>query len=84
MKVLGERVLVKQHVEDGKTASGLYVPNASVDKEPKGTVLEIGKGVVDPEFEVGDVVFFNMYAPTDVGDGTAIVKYMDIYAKESK
>ena len=84
MKVLGDRVLIQQHIENNKTASGLYVPDAAVDKEPKGVVLAIGEGVVDSEIEVGDTVYFNMYAPTDVGDGTAIVKYMDIYAKEEK
>jgi len=79
MRPLGKRVLIRQNVESNTTASGLYVPDAMVEKENNGTVVEIGPEV--EEIAVGDVVLFGKYAGEDVGEGLVIVKEIDVFAK---
>jgi len=43
-KPMADRVLVKQAEAETKTASGFFIPDASVEKANKGTVLAVGPG----------------------------------------
>ena len=79
MKVLGKRVLIRQNKAPNTTSSGLFVPDAMVEKENNGVVVGVGPGV--EEVSVGDTVLFGKYAGEDAGDGLLIVQEMDVFAK---
>ena len=61
---IGDRVIVKPVPEENKTASGLFIANAST-ATPKGTVVAVGPGrktsegvLVPMEVKVGDVILY--------------------------
>ena len=43
-KPMHDRVLVKQDDSETKTASGFIIPDSSVEKANKGTVIAVGPG----------------------------------------
>ena len=43
-KPMADRVLVQQDASETKTASGFIIPDASVEKANKGTVVAVGPG----------------------------------------
>ena len=61
VKILAGRILVKPPVKEEQTVGGIIIPG-NIDKKPNsGTVVVVGKGLVDVEMEiaVGDNVVFN-------------------------
>ncbi len=82
---LYDRVLVKRRAEEGKTAGGLYIPDAAKDKAQTGDVIAVGAGRITNSGAIsplttkkGDVVFFGKYAGTDAGDDYVILREDDI------
>jgi chaperonin GroES len=64
-KPMFDRVLVKQADAETKTASGFIIPDASVEKVNKGTVIAVGPGkatkdgvVIPVPVSVDDQVMF--------------------------
>jgi chaperonin GroES len=64
-KPMADRVLVQQDDTETKTASGFFIPDSSVEKANKGTVLAIGPGkttkdgvVIPMPVEINDKVMF--------------------------
>lgn len=57
---LGNRVLIKQAVEESTTASGIILPDSSKEKPKTGEVLAIGNGV--EQIKIGDTIVFGKYA----------------------
>jgi len=73
VKPLEDRVLVKPIEAESKTASGLYLPEASKEKPVKGEVIAVGPGKrldngkrAEMSVEVGDTVVYGKYAGTEV------------------
>lgn len=61
---LADRVVI-QPITEKKTLSGIIIPDAAGKERPeRGTVIAIGKGVV--EVKVGDEVVFTKYGPEEV------------------
>ena len=73
LKPLNDRVLVKRHESEEKTAGGLFIPDTAKEKPSKGQVVAVGPGKVGDNGErtplavkAGDEVLFNKYAGTEV------------------
>jgi chaperonin GroES len=72
-KPLKDRVLVKPHEAEEKTASGIYIPESAQEKPQRGTVVAVGDGKKDEPMtvKVGDVVLYGKYSGTEIKiDGT--------------
>lgn len=72
-KPLKDRVLVKPHEAEEKTASGIYIPESAQEKPQRGTVVAVGEGKKDEPMtvKVGDVVLYGKYSGTEIKiDGT--------------
>ncbi len=73
VKPLEDRVLVKPMEAESKTASGIYLPEASKEKPIKGQVVATGPGKRldngkrgEMSVNTGDTVVFGKYAGTEV------------------
>ena len=73
VKPLEDRVLVKPIESESKTASGIYLPEASKEKPIKGHVVATGPGKRldngkrgEMSVNTGDTVVFGKYAGTEV------------------
>ncbi|MEM4257498.1 MAG: co-chaperone GroES [Candidatus Diapherotrites archaeon] len=85
MKVVpvGERVLVKVLEAEEKTAGGIYLPESEKGKSHKGVVEAVGN-LKDVKLDVGDVVFFESYAGSDLnveGKKYKLLNVKDVLAK---
>lgn len=85
IRPLYDRVLVQRLEDEGKTASGLYIPENAKEKAQTGKVVSIGSGKVTPEgttvpmqVKVGDLIFFGKYAGTDAGKDYLIIREEEI------
>lgn len=87
LRPIGDHILVKPLSKEEVTKSGIVLPDSAQQKPQEGTVLAVGTGkYVDDTLvsfkemgiEVGQVVMFTKYGPTDVKiDGE------DLYILES-
>lgn len=89
---LGNHVVVEA-VKEEVSSSGIIIPDSvSKEKPMKGKVLAVGPGkmtsdgktVIAPDLEVGDIVLFSKYGPTEVkleGKEVLILSVEDIFAK---
>ncbi len=69
VKPLGDRVVIRRHESESKTAGGLLLPDSAKNKPQKGTVLAVGPGkqLKDGsrrplQVKKGDVVLFTNWA----------------------
>jgi chaperonin GroES len=70
---LQDRVLVRRFESEGKTASGIIIPDTAKEKPQEGEVVAVGSGkvldngnVVKPAVKAGDRILFSKYAGTEV------------------
>lgn len=86
---LGDRVVLKQLVEEETTASGIVLPGQNKEKPQQAEVVAVGPGgvvegkEVKMEVKVGDKVIYSKYAGTEVKvdkEDYIIVKQNDILA----
>ena len=86
---LGDRVVLKQHIAEETTKSGIVLPGQAKEKPQQAEVIAVGPGgVVDGkeitmQVKVGDQVIYSKYAGTEVKLGEEefiIVKQNDIVA----
>ncbi|RPA73552.1 chaperonin Cpn10 [Ascobolus immersus RN42] len=77
LQPLMDRVLVQRVKAEAKTASGIFLPESTVEKLSEAKVLAVGPGGVDREgnkvkmsVDVGDRVLIPQYggSPVKVGD----------------
>ncbi|MCL4562461.1 MAG: co-chaperone GroES [Chloroflexi bacterium] len=61
---LGARVLVKPLEQEGKTASGLYLPETAKEKPQTGLVVAIGDDE-EIKLKVNDKILFAKYTGTE-------------------
>ncbi len=91
VKPLGDKVLVKRDEAEGRTESGIYLPESAKDKPKTGTVQAVGTGALNTEtgeriplsLKKGDKVIFSTYSGTEVKidkDTLLIVAESDILA----
>jgi chaperonin GroES len=69
VKPLGDRVVIRRHAEEDKTAGGILLPDSAREKPQKGTILAVGPGkqLKDGtrrplQVKKGDVVLFTNWA----------------------
>ncbi|SFP98081.1 chaperonin GroES [Lachnospiraceae bacterium XBB1006] len=86
---LGDRVVLKQLVQEETTASGIVLPGQNKEKPQQAEVVAVGPGgIVDGkevkmEVAVGEQVIYSKYAGTEVEvdkETYIIVKQNDILA----
>ena len=85
IKPLADRVLILPQAAEGKTVSGIIIPDTAKEKPLMGKVVAVGPGTADVKMEVkeGDTVLYGKYAGTEINvDGTdyLIMKQSDILA----
>ena len=75
LRPIGDRVLVKPLNKEEVTKAGIVLPDSAQQKPQEGTVLAVGTGkFVDGKLlsfkemgiEIGQVVMFTKYGPTEV------------------
>src|SRR5712691_6723813 len=77
IKPLEDRIVVRPLEAEQTTASGLVIPDTAKEKPQEGEVLAVGPGRYDDagtkrvpiDVKVGDVLFFNDTAATEVKYG---------------
>jgi chaperonin GroES len=65
-KPMADRVLIRRLDPETKTASGIFIPDSSVEKANRGTVVAVGPGrntkdgrvIPVADVNVGDVIMF--------------------------
>lgn len=86
---LGDKVVLKQLVEEEKTKSGIILAGAAKEKPQQAEVIAVGPGgtvdgvEVKMEVKPGDMVIYSKYAGTEVkldGEEYIVVKQGDIVA----
>ena len=85
IKPLADRVLIEPAAAEGKTASGIIIPDTAKEKPQRGTVVAVGPGKKDEPttVAVGDTVLYGKYSGTEISiDGTdyLIMREADILA----
>ncbi len=91
LRPLEDRLVVQAIDESETMVSGIIIPETvSKEKPQKGRVLAVGPGKVDNhgqrvpmEVEVGDVVLFTKYGPTEVkvdGEDYLVLNQSDVLA----
>lgn len=84
-QLLSDRVLVLPDVAEGKTASGIIIPETAKEAPKIGEVIAIGKGTKHEGMtvEVGHKVLYGKYSGTEVtldGKTYLIMRETDIFA----
>jgi len=76
VRPLGDKILLKRLEAEGKTKSGIVLPETAKEKPKRGTVIALGDGkLLDSgeraKFQVkkGDEVIFASYAGTEIKIG---------------
>ena len=90
LKPLGDRIVIKTLDAEGKTKSGLVLPDTAKEKPQEGKVLAVGTGrllddgaVKALEVKNGDRVLYGKYAGTEVtieGEDYLILREEDVLA----
>ncbi len=88
LRPLHDRVLVRRSDEEGRTASGIIIPDTAKEKPMEGEILAVGTGsrndkgdTVPLDVGVGDRVLFGKWSGTEVkvdGEELLIMKEADI------
>ena len=86
---LGDRVVLKQHIAEETTKSGIVLPGQAKEKPQQAEVIAVGPGgmvegkEVVMQVKVGDQVIFSKFAGTEVkadNEEFIIVRQSDILA----
>jgi chaperonin GroES len=69
LRPLGDRLIVRRHPEETKTAAGIILPDSAKKKPQKGTVVAVGPGkILDDgtrrglQVKEGDQILFTAWA----------------------
>jgi len=91
IKPLGDRVVIEPLEKEETTAGGIVLPDTAQEKQTRGRVVAVGKGVRldDGSFApmplaVGDEVIYGKYSGTEVSVGSVdyqIMRVTDVLAK---
>jgi chaperonin GroES len=78
---LHDRIVIKRIEAEGKTASGIIIPDNAKEKPSQGEVMAVGPGgrdeagqIIPIDVKVGDRVLFGKWSGTEVKiDGTEVL-----------
>ena len=86
---LGDRVVLELLEEEGRTKSGIVLPDSAKEKPQEGMVIAVGLGrvlengeKVPSEVKKGDRVLFQKYAGTEVKIGEEDQKLLVVAEKD--
>ena len=90
MKPLSDRVVVRAHEAEEKTASGIILPDTAKEKPQIGEIVAVGDGkindsgnLVKMSLKNGDTVLYGKYSGTEInieGEELLIMRESDILA----
>ena len=91
VRPLHNKILVERDEAEGRTESGIYLPEGSKDRPKTGTIKAVGDGSLNTEtgeripltVKAGDRVIFSSYAGTEIkldGEELLIMSEEDILA----
>ena len=90
LRPLSDRIVVKAHEAEEKTASGIILPDTAKEKPQMGEILAVGPGKTNDtgtinkmSLKKGDKVLYGKYSGTEVninGEDLLIMKESDILA----
>ena len=84
LQPVNQNVLLELKEEkEQKTASGIYIPDTAKEK-PKFATVKALSNIENVEIAVGDTVFYNAYAGTEIeheGKKYLVMPYSDVIAK---
>jgi len=90
LKPLSDRIVVKAHEAEEKTASGIILPDTAKEKPQMGKVLAVGPGKLNENgtlnkmtLKKGDKVLYGKYSGSEVsieGEDLMIMRESDILA----
>jgi chaperonin GroES len=73
LRPLSDRLVVEPKEQEGKTASGIILPETAKEKPQEGTVLAAGTGRIDDngkriamDVKTGEVVLYTRYTGTEI------------------
>ncbi len=74
LRPLGDKILVLRDEAEGRTESGIYLPEQAKDKPQTGVVQAVGDGAINTDtgeripltLKKGDKVIFTSYAGTEI------------------
>lgn len=86
IKPMGERVLIKQHKKEEKTAGGIYIPESAKEEQKEGEVIAVGQYKDGKELPLkkGDKVLYAGYNSEQIeinGEKHIFIDFKDILAK---
>jgi len=84
LKPLADRVLIEAAPAEGKTASGIIIPDTAKEKPLQGKVIAVGPGKKDEPMTLkeGDTVLYGQYSGTEIkidGSSYLIMRESDVY-----
>ena len=87
---LSDRIVVRAHEAEEKTASGIILPDTAQEKPQIGEIVEVGPGKINDSGQLtkmslkkGDKVLYGKYSGTEVnveGEDLLIMRETDILA----
>ncbi|MFC2067538.1 co-chaperone GroES [Chloroflexota bacterium] len=94
LEPLADRIVVKPIEKEGKTKTGIYLPDTAKEKPQEGEVLAAGPGRLSEDgkriamdIKVGDLVIYTKYGGTEIkidDQEVIILRESDILAKKGK
>ena len=92
LQPLADRLVVKPIEAEGKTKTGIYLPDTAKEKPQEGKVLFVGPGRLSEDgkriamdVKVGDIVIYSKYGGTEIkfdDEELVILRESDILAKK--
>ena len=93
MQPLADRLVVKPIEMEGKTKTGIYLPDTAKEKPQEGKVVAVGPGRLSDDgkriamdIKVGDIILYSKYGGTEIkvdDEELMILRESDVLAKRS-
>ena len=86
IRPMGERVLIKQHEKEDKTAGGVYIPDTAKEERKEGKIVAVGQYKDGKELPLkeGDTVLYGGYSSEEIeidGEKHIFTDFKDVLAK---
>jgi len=93
LQPLGDRLVVRPMEREGKTKTGIYLPDTAKEKPMEGKVIAVGPGRltedgkrIPMDLKVGDIVIYAKYGGTEIkleDEELIILSEKDVLAKKA-